>query len=323
METSPDEEGNVLVLERVSVKPYRSQDEYIYAMKEDLADWFNKLYSELTITESNFFNSIETGVVLCQHANTVQNYIHEFTSSSNSSSRHSSSSSSSTEVIEVLFRKSAKSGSFQSRDNISNFLHWCRNLLIPDTLLFETEDLVSRKNERNVVLCLLEVARRGAKYGVPAPTIIEMEQEIDREIEQDSNPQKPPTPPVQRKTSPREIPDVLLRFSFFFQVRELIGRCTCPDQFPIIRVSEGKYKIGENETLIFVRILRNHVMVRIGGGWDTLENYLNRHDPCRCALKGPCPNEDSKPCIRPPRKPRSHEGIATDDPEMGRRNGLG
>lgn len=200
METSPDEEGNVLVLERVSVKPYRSQDEYIYAMKEDLADWFNKLYSELTITESNFFNSIETGVVLCQHANTVQNYIHEFTSSSNSSSRHSSSSSSSTELIEVLFRKSAKSGSFQSRDNISNFLHWCRNLLIPDTLLFETEDLVSRKNERNVVLCLLEVARRGAKYGVPAPTIIEMEQEIDREIEQDSNPQKPPTPPVQRKT---------------------------------------------------------------------------------------------------------------------------
>ena len=23
-------------------------------------------------------------------------------------------------------------------------------------------------------------------------------------------------------------------------------------------------------------------MVRVGGGWDTLENYLNKHDPCRC-----------------------------------------
>ncbi len=22
--------------------------------------------------------------------------------------------------------------------------------------------------------------------------------------------------------------------------------------------------------------------VRVGGGWDTLENYLNKHDPCRC-----------------------------------------
>ena len=30
-----------------------------------------------------------------------------------------------------------------------------------------------------------------------------------------------------------------------------------------------------------MKILRNHVMVRVGGGWDTLENYLNKHDPCR------------------------------------------
>jgi len=35
----------------------------------------------------------------------------------------------------------------------------------------------------------------------------------------------------------------------------------------------------------FVQILRNHVMVRIGGGWDTLESYLDRHDPCRCNSK--------------------------------------
>ncbi len=24
------------------------------------------------------------------------------------------------------------------------------------------------------------------------------------------------------------------------------------------------------------------IQVRVGGGWDTLENYLNKHDPCRC-----------------------------------------
>lgn len=22
-------------------------------------------------------------------------------------------------------------------------------------------------------------------------------------------------------------------------------------------------------------------MVRVGGGWDTLENYISKHDPCR------------------------------------------
>ncbi len=30
------------------------------------------------------------------------------------------------------------------------------------------------------------------------------------------------------------------------------------------------------------QILRNHVMVRVGGGWDTLQHYLYKHDPCRC-----------------------------------------
>lgn len=30
------------------------------------------------------------------------------------------------------------------------------------------------------------------------------------------------------------------------------------------------------------QILREHVMVRVGGGWDTLEHYLDKHDPCRC-----------------------------------------
>ncbi|PSN29403.1 hypothetical protein C0J52_25543 [Blattella germanica] len=65
-------------------------------------------------------------------------------------------------------------------------------------------------------------------------------------------------------------------------VRELVERCTCPVQFPMIRVSEGKYRIGDTKVLIFVRVLRNHVMVRVGGGWDTLSHYLDKHDPCRC-----------------------------------------
>ncbi|XP_050719427.1 serine/arginine repetitive matrix protein 2-like [Eriocheir sinensis] len=50
----------------------------------------------------------------------------------------------------------------------------------------------------------------------------------------------------------------------------------------MVKVSEGKYRIGDTRVLIFVRILRNHVMVRVGGGWDTLEHYLDKHDPCRC-----------------------------------------
>ncbi|RWS30704.1 hypothetical protein B4U80_03640 [Leptotrombidium deliense] len=65
-------------------------------------------------------------------------------------------------------------------------------------------------------------------------------------------------------------------------VSDLLGRCSCPTQFTMIKLADGKYRIGDGKTIIFVRILRNHVMVRVGGGWDTLEHYLYKHDPCRC-----------------------------------------
>lgn len=45
-------------------------------------------------------------------------------------------------------------------------LRFDRNCLqIFECLLFETDDLIMRKNEKHVILCLLEVARRGAKFG--------------------------------------------------------------------------------------------------------------------------------------------------------------
>ena len=40
--------------------------------------------------------------------------------------------------------------------------------------------------------------------------------------------------------------------------------------------SDKKYK---------VRILRKTVMVRVGGGWEPLEKFLSKHDPCRKTSK--------------------------------------
>lgn len=45
------------------------------------------------------------------------------------------------------------------------FYHYRKGLQIFECLLFETDDLIMRKNEKHVILCLLEVARRGAKFG--------------------------------------------------------------------------------------------------------------------------------------------------------------
>ncbi|XP_056602408.1 GAS2-like protein 2A isoform X2 [Triplophysa dalaica] len=139
--------------------------------------------------------------------------------------------------------------------------------------MFETDDLVLRKNEKNFVLCLLEVARRASRFGMASPVLIQLEQEIEEEIREEMEETIQPKP--QRSLINTQNLDEMVKF--------LISRCTCPSQFPMVKVSDGKYRVGDSNTLIFVRILRNHVMVRVGGGWDTLEHYLDKHDPCLCS----------------------------------------
>ena len=47
------------------------------------------------------------------------------------------------------------------------------------------------------------------------------------------------------------------------------------------KINPQKFKQLSINFCLF-QILRNHVMVRVGGGWDTLQNFLDKHDPCRC-----------------------------------------
>ena len=34
----------------------------------------------------------------------------------------------------------------------------------------------------------------------------------------------------------------------------MLEQCTCPVKYPVLRLSEGKYRVGENKNLIFVRV---------------------------------------------------------------------
>nr|XP_022912008.1 GAS2-like protein pickled eggs [Onthophagus taurus] len=87
------------------------------------------------------------------------------------------------DIADVKFFATAKPQTFFARDNVSNFIQWCRqSLQILECLLFESDDLILRKNEKHVILCLLEVARRGARFGMLAPMLVQMERQIDREI---------------------------------------------------------------------------------------------------------------------------------------------
>ncbi|XP_052074707.1 mucin-5AC-like [Mytilus californianus] len=268
--TSSEAPGTLLVLQLKSFVGFKSQDEYLFAMKEDLADWFTCLY-KLEIGVENFFDVLDTGVRLCEHANKVRNFAQERRKLGLLEEMQSNFVRGiQIPEYEVQYRSEVRPQTFHARDNISNFIKWTKDAGIPEVLSFETDDLVLRKNEKNVVLCLLEIARIGAKLGMLAPTIVQMEEEIDAEIAGD--------PPPQIITCDVKSLDEMVKW--------LAGRCTCPVQFPIIKVGEGKYKIGDSQTLVFVRILRKHVMIRVGGGWDTLEHYLDKHDPCRCNFGG-------------------------------------
>ncbi|GJQ80564.1 hypothetical protein Trydic_g19968 [Trypoxylus dichotomus] len=55
-----------VVLESRPFRPFKSSEEYLYAMKEDLAEWFQMLYPHLRINVENFMDRLETGVALCE-----------------------------------------------------------------------------------------------------------------------------------------------------------------------------------------------------------------------------------------------------------------
>lgn len=278
-----EEEEGLSRLVPKPLKPFKSTDEYIYAMKEDLAYWFNGLYGT-ELSADTLLAQLEDGVLLCRHVNGVCGYIRAAAAAAASASeRRGGGSGGAAAASEVAYRSPVRPKTFQARDNVANFIAWLRSHLgMRDTLLFETDDLVLGKNEKNVVLSLLELARRGARYGVPAPLLVQLEQEIERTDSStcssgDESLRRQQQLQQQRGPDNQTLDEL---------VRSSLSRCTCPSQFPLIQIAPGKYKFGDNQTTVFVRVLRSHVMIRVGGGWDTLERYLDKHDPCRCKALG-------------------------------------
>lgn len=185
-------------LEMKSLQPYSTKDEYLYAMKEDLADWLANMYPDWRpITVENFLSCLgkficlsiiilsidqsvilENGVLLCYHANNVNDAARKV-SKENSL------------LTNCKYRMDARPQTFSARDNVSQFIKWARNVAgVREVLMFESDDLILRKNEKNFILCLLEIARYGARFGVSVPAIIKLEHEIEREIEREKYPEK-------------------------------------------------------------------------------------------------------------------------------------
>uniref|UniRef100_S4REC0 Growth arrest specific 2 like 1 n=1 Tax=Petromyzon marinus TaxID=7757 RepID=S4REC0_PETMA len=259
-----------------SIRPFRSSEEYLYAMKEDLAEWLSALHS-LDITVDNFLEELETGTVLCHHANTVNRQAAEFAEAQPQAAA-------TMQVNTVCYQR------FVFSDSGPLFKSGRRPPPPPPRPSSpQTQPMLATLNGRATVGSAVTSTRR-TKYGglmslwgFVGMSILEMNATalcksclyarvdvwVCASVQSTST-----RGPLPRPSHLRE------------GVRFLLSRCTCPVQFPMVRVSEGKYRVGDSSSLIYVvargQILRKHVMVRVGGGWDTLEHYLDKHDPCRC-----------------------------------------
>lgn len=147
--------------------------ETLAPLKEDLVDWLNKLF-DVNITVENFMECLDNGVLVSKVAELVHRAAEEYYRAGKTKR--------SVPKFEFRFHKKAKSGTFFARDNVAFFLDWCRCVGVSESVLFESDGLVMHKQPREVILCLLEVARLAADYGIEPPGIVSLEKEIDAEI---------------------------------------------------------------------------------------------------------------------------------------------
>ncbi|KAK3098942.1 hypothetical protein FSP39_024524 [Pinctada imbricata] len=269
----PKDEDECQVSQKLAVL----QEESLKPIKEDLAEWIAKTLGkmgkalEIDITPDTFLDILDNGVYLCQLAKLIQRKAEECVADGSYTEP--------LPQVKLRCKNNAASGSWFARDNAANFLHWCKAFGMADDQMFETEYLVSHTGEKSVLMCILELARIGYKFGLDPPNLIRMEKEIEKEEEVPVIEQPKPTSldaEVNLSPSPPPLGDLDPPLDLDAEVRRIAFKCKCHDH--VKKLGEGKYLIFGR--VVQIRFLKNrHLMVRVGGGWDTLENYLVHHTP--------------------------------------------
>ena len=148
--------------------------EALLAIKEDLAKWLSALLDE-PITAHTFMEDLKSAVSLCKLAKLIQAAAAKKQPATGEPRRHPR-----VPLTEIRcdFSVASTFQKFRSMSNAANFISWCKNVEGVH-IIFESEGLVSKKDERSVILCLLDLARVAEKLGMDSPELVKMEREID------------------------------------------------------------------------------------------------------------------------------------------------
>ena len=72
MEMAEEQQLSLQLVEKRQLRSFSRADEYLYAMKEDLAEWLNMLYPDISIDAENFMDTLQTGEHLLKVGLTLQ-----------------------------------------------------------------------------------------------------------------------------------------------------------------------------------------------------------------------------------------------------------
>ncbi|KAH9500148.1 GAS2-like protein 3 [Bulinus truncatus] len=264
--------------DHISQRRCRLQQGLIVSLREDLSEWINKTLGPTNINADNFIQALDNGVILCQLSLVIEKRAKEYAQMGKYTAPLPS--------YKMHCNKNAKSGTWLARDNTTNFLKWCRAYGLKDENLFDSEDLVIHHKEMQVIYCLMELARLGARFGLEPPTLITLEQEIDSDSTVANIPPLPSHSPESAITLSRvdsmEKADIMptdtdpeVQPSLDSEVSKIAAKYQRSKH--VKKLSKGLYLVFGKQ--VFIRLLKGkHLMVRVGGGWDTFENYLVHHD---------------------------------------------
>eukprot|EP00054_Salpingoeca_dolichothecata_P025513 m.179229 g.179229 ORF g.179229 m.179229 type:complete len:1661 (+) comp25383_c0_seq3:120-5102(+) len=209
--------------------------------KEDLSAWFSDMFGR-SIAPNNLMEVLRDGTILCQLVKKIEAGEAKWRYETNHPA-----------PVLPPIKINKHSGQYHYLDNAGQFIRWTKAYGVEEAVIFNSTDLVKRENEKQVLYCLMELAR--CQNGVEPPQLVSLERHLQAIDD------------GQTSVSVEELDNLQATIE---KVVEETGHKKIIAQK---RDALGRYYFGQ-DTAVHVRKFREKMLVRYGDEWLTLKHYL-------------------------------------------------